>query len=190
MLIRLVNFVSAMSGVRSDLCRFLVDCLNDDLTPWIPSLGHGMAADAIANTQAFQTFIGEGFVFAADGKKQAAAEALSQRGVESLQLVEKEGLALLNGISAAAACAFDAQLSARPGRDAGLAYEMLAALTAIGIRKQKCGKAVQAIKAYFDTWIKPLDVDRSPGPDVELILERFASLEFRHLLGDLLSKPN
>jgi len=106
--IRLANFVSGLDGVSSELCRFLVARLNDDFVPWIPALGHGMAADAIANTHAFQTFIGEGFVYGADGERQSAAEALASRQAEPCQLAEKEGLALLNGITATPAYAFDA----------------------------------------------------------------------------------
>ena len=60
LLIRLVNFLSARAAVSAALCRFVVDRLNDDFTPWIPTLGHGMASDAIAHSHAFQTFIGEG----------------------------------------------------------------------------------------------------------------------------------
>ena len=108
MVIRLVNFLSAMDGVSAALCRFLVDRLNDNFTPWVPSLGHGMAADAIANSHAFQTLIGEGNVIAADGKKQSARDALLDRGVEPFQVSAKEGLALINGVCAAPALAVDA----------------------------------------------------------------------------------
>lgn len=108
MVIRLVNFLSGLDGVSSELCRFLVDRLNDDFTPWVPSLGHGMAADAIANTHTFQTFIGEGYVYGPDGERQSAASALKERNTAPCQLAQKEGLALLNGISAAPAYAFEA----------------------------------------------------------------------------------
>jgi histidine ammonia-lyase len=108
LLIRLVNFLSGRSGVSSNLCAALVDCLNNDFTPWVPSLGHGMAADATANTHAFQTLIGEGFVYGPDDKKQAAKEALQDKGLVPVVLVEKEGLALINGICGAPALATDA----------------------------------------------------------------------------------
>jgi len=106
--IRLVNFLSGLDGVRAGLCRFLVDRLNDGFTPWIPTLGHGMGADAVANCHAFQTFIGEGFVFGPDGQRQAAAEALDERGVAPLTLASKEGLALISGVNVAPALAIDA----------------------------------------------------------------------------------
>jgi len=108
LLIRLVNFLSGRSGVRSELCRYLVDRLNDDFTPWIPCLGHGMAADAIANAHAFQTLIGEGFVYGPDQQRQPAAAALQERNIEPLSLSGREGLALINGVCAAPALAMDA----------------------------------------------------------------------------------
>ncbi|TNF91096.1 MAG: aromatic amino acid lyase [Gammaproteobacteria bacterium] len=105
LLIRLVNFLSGRSGVRSDLCCFLVDRLNDNFTPWVPSLGHGMAADAIANTHAFQTLIGEGFVYGPDNQRQSARQALQALGVEPFEPSGREGLALVNGVCAAPALA-------------------------------------------------------------------------------------
>ncbi|MCB0165268.1 MAG: histidine ammonia-lyase [Anaerolineae bacterium] len=108
LVIRLVNFLSGLDGVSADLCRFVVDRLNDDFTPWIPGLGHGIAADVTANCHACQTFIGEGFVFGPDDRRQPAAEALVARGVEPYRLGFKEGLALLSGVTAAPAYALDA----------------------------------------------------------------------------------
>ena len=108
LLIRLVNFLSGRSAVRSDLCRYLVDRLNDGFTPWIPILGHGMAGDAIANTHAFQTLIGEGFVYGPDNQRQPAARALKAAKIAPFELADREGLALINGVCAAPALAMDA----------------------------------------------------------------------------------
>ena len=108
MLLRLVNFLSCMDGVSADLCRYIVDRLNDDFTGWIPKLGHGMASDAIANTHAFQTLIGEGYIFGADGERENASDALKARKVRPYSILEKEGLALISGVTAAPAYALDA----------------------------------------------------------------------------------
>ena len=108
LLIRLVNFLSGRAGVSSALCCALVDCLNHDFTPWVPSLGHGMAADATANAHAFQTLIGEGFVYGPDDQRQAANEALEAKGLTPVLLADKEGLALINGVCGAPALATDA----------------------------------------------------------------------------------
>ena len=106
-MLKLTNFLSGRDGVTPELCTFLVDRLNDGFTPWVPSLGHGMGADAIAHTHCFQTFIGEGFVLE-EGEKIPAADALASRHVSPIQLGQKEGLALLNGVAAAPAYALDA----------------------------------------------------------------------------------
>ena len=105
MMIRLVNFLSGRAAVRSDLCQYLCARLNDDFVPWVPALGHGMAADATANSHAFQTFVGEGYVYGPDNQRQLASIALEDRGVAPFQVVEREGLALINGICAAPALA-------------------------------------------------------------------------------------
>ncbi len=106
--LRLTNFLSGADGVSAALCRYLVDRLNDGFTPWVPSLGHGMAADATAHTHAFQTFIGEGFVYGENDERIPAAQALHDRGASPYQPGIKEGLALLNGIAATPAYAIDA----------------------------------------------------------------------------------
>jgi histidine ammonia-lyase len=108
MLLRLVNFVSGLDGVSADLCRYIVDRLNDDFIGWIPKLGHGMASDAIANTHAFQTLIGEGFVFGADNERQNASDALAVRDLKPYVVAQKEGLALISGVTASPAYALDA----------------------------------------------------------------------------------
>ncbi len=108
LLIRLVNFLDGRAAVSADLCRFLVERLNDGFTPWVPVLGHGMAGDAIAHTHAFQTLIGEGFVVGADGAREPAAAALAERAVEPFAVSGREGLALVGGVCAAPACAMHA----------------------------------------------------------------------------------
>ena len=113
MMLRLVNFVSGRDGVSSALCRFIVDRLNDGFTPWIPSLGHGMAADGVANTHCFQTLIGEGSVIADDGSRMSAAMALSEREVAPYEPGLKEGLALLNGVAGGPAIALHAHRAVR-----------------------------------------------------------------------------
>lgn len=108
LVLRLVNFLSGRDGVSSDLCRYLVDRVNDDFVPWVPVLGHGMAADASANAHAFQTLAGQGSVMSRKGKRKSAARALRKRGVEPFPVSRREALALVNGIAAAPAVAFDA----------------------------------------------------------------------------------
>ena len=113
MFLRLVNFVSGRDGVSNALCNFLVERLNDGFVPWVPSLGHGMAGDAVANTHCFQTLIGEGSIMAEDGSRASASEGLAKRGVAPYEPGLKEGLALLNGIAAGPAIAIHAYRAVR-----------------------------------------------------------------------------
>lgn len=108
LVLRLVNFLTGRDGVSSNLCRFLVGRLNDDFVPWVPILGHGMAADASANSHAFQILVGQGHVMTRKGKRKSAAKALRKREIEPFTVNRREALALVNGIAAAPALAFDA----------------------------------------------------------------------------------
>ena len=100
MMLRLVNFLSGQDGVTSELCQYITARLNDDFDPFVPSVGHGFAADGTPNAHCFQTLIGEGRVLDEHGEPVAAATALSARGVAPYAPESKEGLALINGITA------------------------------------------------------------------------------------------
>ena len=63
-----------------------------------------------------------------------------------------------------------------------LAYELLAGLTAIQQRGESCSSAVTRITNFFADKIPPLNRDRSPGPDVETILETLRTSPFQALL--------
>ncbi len=120
MLLKLGNLLSGCDGTSPALAQFICDRLNDGFTPWVPAMGHGMAADAIAHTHCFQTLIGEGFVIA-DGAdpnsgspgRVPAADALASRGLKPFEPARKEGLALLNGIAATPAYALHGMKQAR-----------------------------------------------------------------------------
>ena len=69
--------------------------------------------------------------------------------------------------------------------EAMLAYELLAGLVATEQRGKICGKAIEAIRLYFSKHIASLSRDRSPGPDVEAIMNQLQQPEFRQLLQNL-----
>ena len=112
MMIRLVNFLSGQDGVSSQLCRYIVSRLNDDFDPFVPSQGHGFAADGTPNAHCFQTLIGEGRVLDDRDASISAAVALSERNQMPYELAPKEGLALINGITALPAYAIYAHRQA------------------------------------------------------------------------------
>ena len=127
MLVRLAQFLTGYSAVSAELCRYLRDRLNDRFTPYVPSMGLGMAGEIIPLCHLAQTLIGEGFVLAADGARVPAATALADRGVATYEPLPKEGMSLINGVAMGPAASFD--LSARIRRTLSLAT--LAAATSI-----------------------------------------------------------
>lgn len=108
LMLKLGNLLSGYDGVTPALCEFIVARLNDGFTPWMPRLGHGMGADAVAHSHCFQTLVGEGFVVSPAGTRQGAGEALRLSGVAPYQPRDKEGLALISGLGASLAYAMHA----------------------------------------------------------------------------------
>ena len=85
------------SGTRPVVAETMVAMLNADITPIVPEYGSlGASGDLAPLSHAAMALIGEGHV-RVDGVVTEAADALAAAGIEPLQLVEKEGLALING---------------------------------------------------------------------------------------------
>ncbi len=108
LLLKLANCLSGLDGVRPSLVEALVARLNDGFTPWIPGRGHGMAADTVAHTHAFQTLAGEGYVLAADASRQCAGATLRALGAQPYRPDRKEALALVSGLATSPAYAIHA----------------------------------------------------------------------------------
>jgi histidine ammonia-lyase len=102
---RLGNLLSGHAGVGPELCRFLVDRVNDGFVPAVPRGGAGCAGEVIPLAHAFQTLTGAGLVLRPDGSAQKAEAALAERGALPYRLKAKEGIALLAGSPLAAALA-------------------------------------------------------------------------------------
>jgi histidine ammonia-lyase len=85
------------SGVRRKVVERMVELLNRDLIPVVPERGSLGASGDLAPLAALALpLIGSGAILV-DGRVVPAAEALASAGLEPLELVEKEGLALVNG---------------------------------------------------------------------------------------------
>ena len=85
------------SGVRPDVVRLVVDCLNRGLVPVVPEWGSlGASGDLIPLAHAALVLVGEGEAWL-DGRRLHGAAALESAGLRPLALEAKEGLALLNG---------------------------------------------------------------------------------------------
>ena len=85
------------SGTRPVIAETMVALLNAGITPLVPEYGSlGASGDLAPLSHAAMTLLGEGQV-RVDGAVTEAADALAAAGIDSLELVEKEGLALING---------------------------------------------------------------------------------------------
>lgn len=86
-----------LSAVRPELVELLAGLLNHGIAPVVPAQGSLAASgDLVPQGHLGQALIGEGLV-RVDGRTLGAAEALAAAGLEPLDPVEKEGLALVNG---------------------------------------------------------------------------------------------
>jgi histidine ammonia-lyase len=95
------------SGVRVAVVKALIDLLNHDIVPMVPSRGSvGASGDLAPLAHIALVLIGEGQAFVGEQDSPPApdprplipgAAALAQAGLQPLQLEAKEGLALLNG---------------------------------------------------------------------------------------------
>lgn len=101
--VRLMLFLKARSlsfghsGVRLPLVELLVECFNKEVHPLIYEQGSlGASGDLAPLAHLSLTLMGEGECLI-NGKVRPSAEVLKEKGIESLQLHSKEGLALLNG---------------------------------------------------------------------------------------------
>ena len=100
-LLRLNSLARGVSGVRLDLAERLIELLNRDLVPWIPEQGSvGASGDLAPLAHLALALIGEGsFLGRGASEAEAARETLAREGLVPLTLLEKEGVAVLNGTS-------------------------------------------------------------------------------------------
>ena len=97
MFLRARTLAFGASGARPQVAESLVRLINASVVPVVPEHGSlGASGDLAPLAHAALVLIGEGEVLTDDGPIDAA-EALARAGIEPLELVEKEGLALTNG---------------------------------------------------------------------------------------------
>lgn len=100
LLLRANTLARGHSGVRPELVRRLLEMLNLDLLPVVPSRGSvGASGDLAPLAHLALPLIGLGRVSLA-GRTVDAATALQEAGLAPLELRAKEGLALINGTQA------------------------------------------------------------------------------------------
>ncbi|HEX5761000.1 MAG TPA: histidine ammonia-lyase, partial [Thermoanaerobaculia bacterium] len=97
LLLRANTLARGHSGVRPAIIDALLTLLNEEVLPVVPSRGSvGASGDLAPLAHLALPLIGRGRL-CARGVEMPAAEGLARAGLAPLALVEKEGLALING---------------------------------------------------------------------------------------------
>ncbi len=100
LLLRANVLAKGFSGTRADVLDLLVGLLNAGVHPVIPEKGSvGASGDLAPLAHLALVVIGEGEAIY-KGERIAGGEALQRAGLKPVQLLAKEGLALLNGTQA------------------------------------------------------------------------------------------
>ena len=100
MLLRANTLARGHSGCRLVVVERLLDLLNHGAHPIVPEIGSvGASGDLVPLAHIALALTGEGRV-EVDGREGEAAEMLASAGVDPLELLEKEAVALLNGTQA------------------------------------------------------------------------------------------
>ena len=98
MLLRLSTLATGHTGVRPGTAQLLADLLTHGITPVVREYGSlGCSGDLAPLSHCALALMGEGEVRDADGTLMPAAQALANAGLTPVELVAKEGLALING---------------------------------------------------------------------------------------------
>ncbi len=98
MLLRLSTLATGRTGVRPEVAELIAGLLNAGITPVVHEYGSlGCSGDLAPLAHCALALMGEGDVYDADDVPMPAAAALAAAGLEPLELLAKEGLALING---------------------------------------------------------------------------------------------
>ncbi len=125
-LLRANALARGYSGVRPELVERLLELLNRNLVPYIPTQGSvGASGDLAPLAHLGLALIAEGAFVAPDGSRRPSAEAHRELGLTPLEMQEKEGVALINGTSLMASYL---ALSVADGRGLLAAAEIAASL--------------------------------------------------------------
>ncbi|MEO0241877.1 MAG: histidine ammonia-lyase [candidate division WOR-3 bacterium] len=97
MLLRANTLASGYSGVRVEVIEKLVEFLNNDIVPYVPSKGSvGASGDLAPLSHIALALIGEGYCLE-NNQRVSTRIVLEKKGIHPLNLKSKEGLALING---------------------------------------------------------------------------------------------
>ena len=98
MLLRINVLAKGFSGISYETLSFLIDLLNRDICPYIPSQGSvGASGDLAPLSHLALLLVGEGFVMDENDKKVLTKDYFAKHNITPITLKAKEGLALING---------------------------------------------------------------------------------------------
>ena len=98
MLLRLSTLTTGHTGVRPEVAELIASFLNSGITPVVHEYGSlGCSGDLAPLSHCALALMGEGQVHDAEGVLMPAAQAIEAAGLVPVELVAKEGLALING---------------------------------------------------------------------------------------------
>lgn len=99
MLLRANALARGHSGIRAEVVEKILEYLNNDIIPVVPSQGSvGASGDLAPLSHLALALIGEGEVWDSQGQKPVAvATRLQEKNMKPLELKAKEGLSLING---------------------------------------------------------------------------------------------
>ena len=97
MLIRCNALAKGFSGIRLSTVQTLLDMLNSGVHPVVPEKGSlGASGDLSPLAHIVLVMLGEGEAYY-KGEKMTGKEAMDKAGIKTVELISKEGLALING---------------------------------------------------------------------------------------------
>lgn len=97
--LRVATFARGYSAVRPQLAEHMIAMLNARIHPIVPELGSvGASGDPVLLAHLALGIIGEGQAQVQSGSTIEAASALALHGLTPIELVSREGLALVNGL--------------------------------------------------------------------------------------------
>ena len=95
--LKVISLIQGVSGVRIIVVEKLIELLNKDIYPAMPSKGSvGASGDLVPLAHVALVLLGEGLVIE-NGVLVKSKECFQRRNIVPLSLMEKEGLSLING---------------------------------------------------------------------------------------------